>query len=83
MKRVVDQRSALNTPKATPLIPTTIFPPDNLNPEPEETLPCDKVTCPEAFIIVPYAYALKEAITSQPALISAPIVKLPSAFAQY
>ena len=53
------------------------------NPESLVTLPLDKVSDPEASITVPSAPQDKEAILSEPALISAPKVTFPVNFAKY
>ena len=73
----------MNTLRTHPLIPTTRFPILSENPDPLATLPLEIVTCAEASKTVPSAKALKEAIASQPALISAPKDNFPEILAQY
>ena len=77
------KRVFLNILNKHPLIPATRFPILKENEDIFDTLPLviSKVPCASA--TVPSAKALKEAIKSHPALISAPMNKLPSAFAQY
>ena len=82
MNTTFDQRVP-DFPAKEPLIPTSICPILNLNPESLETLPLDKVTCPLTLTTVPSAKADKEAILSNPATASAPNLRLPDAFAQY
>ena len=60
-----------------PLIPATSLPIYNENPLPFATLLLERITLPFASKTVPSAKALKEAITSHPALISAPNFKFP------
>ena len=82
LKMVFFQSVFLKKYNRQPLIPTTRFPILKENPEPLATLPLEIITFPAASAMVPSAKALKEAMTSHPALISAPKINFPAISAQ-